>query len=151
VRYQYYQGNWNFLPNFATETVLASGTQDSVTLENAQQANRFGFVFSAYIVPPVSGLFIFNLTSDDGSALFINGTRVINNDGVKAATSVLGNYTMVVNTLYSVSIQYFQRDGDKVLILTCGIQGGPIADIPSNLLLCDPRKCSHSDTLHILD
>ena len=57
-----------------------------------------------------AGDFVFYLTSDDGSALFIDGQQVINNDGLHAAVTETGVVTLDAGQ-HTIEVRYFEREG----------------------------------------
>ena len=66
---------------------------------------------------PLSDTYWICITSDDGSKVFIDGSLVIDNDGIKEnATQECAMYDTVVG-VKQVQIEYFERGGDAVLFL----------------------------------
>ena len=54
-----------------------------------------------------AGTYTFTLSSDDGSKLYINGSLIIDNDGLHTMTSRHGS-VMLTAGLHDVEVQYFQ-------------------------------------------
>lgn len=59
----------------------------------------------------------FSLTSDDGSELYINGSRVINNGGSHAMLLKTGTVTLPAG-IHKLQVRYFEGGGPKGLSLT---------------------------------
>lgn len=66
---------------------------------------------TGYISITQAGTYNFNLGSDDGSALTIGGTSVINNDYDHGFSVNTGQATFSQIGLYAISIQYFEDSG----------------------------------------
>ena len=67
----------------------------------------FGIEYNCTFTTNKPGDYIFRLSSDDGSKLFIDDTLIINNDGEHAETSKSGN-VYLNSAVHSAKIQYFQ-------------------------------------------
>ena len=68
---------------------------------------NFAIRFRGELAIDTSGLYIFGLYSDDGAKLYIDGTLVVDNDGIHAPMGKLGSITLTTG-MYPVEIQYFQ-------------------------------------------
>ncbi|HEX5270263.1 MAG TPA: PA14 domain-containing protein, partial [Gemmataceae bacterium] len=60
------------------------------------------------------GNYRFQLTSDDGSRLLIDGKTVVNNDGIHATATASGEVTLTKG-VHTVTVLYFQAGGEIVL------------------------------------
>jgi mono/diheme cytochrome c family protein len=120
VRYTFHTGEWKKLPDFSALKPASTGKLEKslVTLTPAKDHKHgFGLVFDADLIIPETGDYVFSLTSDDGSALIIDGETLIGNDGIHPAKTVTmkevlqaGNHTM--------QVQYFDGGGQRVLALS---------------------------------
>ncbi len=91
LRYGIYEGKWEELPDFSALKPAKTGPLDDghVSLNPAKDLKGgFGMVFDAEFSIPQTGDYEFSLTSDDGSALIIDGETVIGNDGIHPAKTV---------------------------------------------------------------
>ena len=61
------------------------------------------------------GKYMFDLTSDDGSALYIDGKRIIDNNGVHQAVSV-GGSAKLTHGLHQMRVTYFQGPRYEVML-----------------------------------
>ena len=68
---------------------------------------NFAIHFRAELKVDTPGMYTFELYSDDGSELYINGRRVVNNDGVHPAMSRQGRIRLGTG-MHAVDIHYFQ-------------------------------------------
>jgi hypothetical protein len=58
----------------------------------------------------------FMLNSDDGSALYIDGFQVIDNDGLHSATAKQASIALEAG-IHTIELQYFQGPGSAILQL----------------------------------
>ena len=68
---------------------------------------NFAIRFRGKLAIDTPGLYIFGLYSDDGAKLYIDGTLVVDNDGIHAPMGKLGSITLTTG-MYPVEVQYFQ-------------------------------------------
>jgi hypothetical protein len=92
--YEYYQGTWSSLPNFSSLTPIKGGLASDFSLSNRNSDSDFAFAFTGYVDVPTTGSYTFYTTSVDGSSLSIDGTKVVNNDGVHGAQTASGSVSL---------------------------------------------------------
>ncbi|MBC8167810.1 MAG: PEP-CTERM sorting domain-containing protein [Bryobacteraceae bacterium] len=98
----------------------------------ATQINRSYFVISGFLRVLTPGEINFELNSDDGSILSIDGTTVVNNDGNHSLNALTGVATFTVAGLYPVLLRYFENDGVSAMVLRADLAGGTaFSDIPT--------------------
>jgi hypothetical protein len=78
--------------------------------------DNFAALYEGKFSAPKAGLYTFRLTSDDGAALFIDGARVINHDGLHSATGRSAKITLDAG-VHAIELRYFEARGDAVLDL----------------------------------
>jgi len=116
LKYEYFTGEFDMLPDFQTLRPEKKGVAGGVMFPEDVSPEDFALRFYGYVNIPADGLYYFSLASDDGSCMFINGQKVIDNDGLhgnieKKAGLPLGK------GLHQAEIQYFQKKGGKTLSL----------------------------------
>ncbi len=114
VKYEYYEGNWNRLPNFDLLTPVSSGVQDNFSLRNRDRNNYFGFRFTAGLEVPQDGYYLFFLLSDDGSKFFIDDEEVINNDGLHGYRW-RAKWLKLTAGVHDIEVDYFEKTGRQRL------------------------------------
>ncbi|MEO0796763.1 MAG: PA14 domain-containing protein [Verrucomicrobiota bacterium] len=114
LAYRYYHGTWNSLPDFDLLTPEKVGSVSNFDLAPRTQNDNFGFVFEGKIDVPATGSWTFYTTSDDGSQLFINGTRVVNNDGLHGARERSGSISLNAG-VHDIKVTYFEKGGGEIL------------------------------------
>jgi hypothetical protein len=136
VTIKYYDAaGWNSLPagGLASLTPYDTGTTAKINYQKTNgefagsgRSNYVGALFEGHIhIDPV--IKVLCLTSDDGSKLFLDGALKINNDGLHSARR---KCTAVTEDVYSLSVEYFEKGGDAVLILQMGPNENNLRVVP---------------------
>jgi YVTN family beta-propeller protein len=112
--YQAYTGTWSVLPNFTALTPVASGTTPTITLALATQADSFGLVFTNTLNAPTAGTYQFFTESNDGSRLYVDGTLVVDNDGLHGLRIRHGSIPLSAGS-HTLRVEFFDRVGPEVL------------------------------------
>ncbi len=71
LRYDYYEGIWDALPDFSQLVPVHSGVTANLTLTPRQRDNYYGLRFTGFLQITESGDYTFHLTSDDGTQLLL--------------------------------------------------------------------------------
>jgi len=109
--YNYYNNvSLSALPNFSTMTPTFTGVVPNFTLGMETQSTNFAVQYNTTIKITTGGTYTFSTTSDDGSALWVNGVKVVNNDGLHGSTTVSGTISLAAGT-YPITAAYFQSGG----------------------------------------
>ncbi|MEP6583199.1 MAG: PA14 domain-containing protein [Ginsengibacter sp.] len=131
LTYKYYHGNWNVLPDFSKLTPIKIGSTPNVDISPRTQDIYYGFVWEGIIKIPVTGTYIFETNSDDGSKLYLstyspNATPLVSNDGIHGGLYASGTQTLTAGT-YPISITFFQKAGSQSIKVywTCAAAGFP--------------------------
>ncbi|MEO6917167.1 MAG: PA14 domain-containing protein [Chitinophagaceae bacterium] len=143
LKYQYYEGNWDSLPNFNMLTPLKTGTTPNIdiSLRNTGVNDYFGFVWEGYITIPTSGTYTFELGSDDGSKFYWNtlynptAVALVNNDFGHGETPTVSKSIEVVAGVYPVSITYFEKWGGEAMKLFWTGPGIVRAQVPNSAFI----------------
>ncbi len=120
LQYNYYEGSWSVLPNFAALTPVKSGTVAIFDLTPRNRNDQFAFRFKGKLSIARAGAYTFFTTSDDGSQLFINNTLVVNNDGLHAPTELSGTINLTAGE-HDIVATIFEQGGGE--LLTVSYQG----------------------------
>ena len=137
VRYDYYEGTWTALPDFNTLTPVRSGVTDTFNLDGRLRDDNFAMRFRATLSTPVAGSYTFYTSSDDGSRLLVDGTVVVNNDGLHANVEQQGTVTLTAG-VHEIEVQYLEFAGSEVLVASYAPPGLPRQVIPSSVLPVPP-------------
>lgn len=113
-------------------------SQGSIARWTGGPTGRYGVRFKGNIIIPATGTWNFRISSDDGSDLWINGVRVVNNDGLHGNTARTGSATLTAGT-YSFECRMFENGGSSNLWAEW--RGPGVASytlIPSSAFTCSP-------------
>lgn len=118
LTYAVYEGRWNRLPNFSRMTPTRTGAQlDGVLrLETNGTRDAFGVVYKGTLAIEKAGLYRFDLGSDDGSRLLVDGRVAVNHDGAHGFVFKKGAINLPAGNV-DFELQYFENGGDEALAL----------------------------------
>ncbi|MEJ7768213.1 MAG: PA14 domain-containing protein, partial [Chitinophagaceae bacterium] len=140
LRYRYYEGNWDLLPDFKRLTPVKSGATPNIdiSVRTAGVNDYFGFLWEGYINIKTPGNYLFETVSDDGSKLYFNtfyaatANALVNNDGLHGAYPVTGTINVATAGLYPITISFFEKySGESMQIYWTG-PGIPRQLIPNS-------------------
>ncbi len=114
LQWQYYEGEWTKLPEFAGLKPAATGAAAGVELTGRKRDDNFAMVFTGYLKAPRSGVYRLYLGSDAGSRLYIGDQAVVDNDGVHAYAERAECVGLTAG-YHPVRIVYFQAKGGRRL------------------------------------
>jgi arylsulfatase A-like enzyme len=153
TNYAVFEGEWAWLPDFATMTPTASGTLANVDLSVAPAVAKYGIQFSGYLDIPTTGEYTFYLTSDSGSSLRIHDALVIDDDYTYTGAEVSGTiqlaagkhpYTLSYRNAGRTAALNFQYEGPGISKQTVpsarfALPSGTPETVSNNSLLDDPN------------
>jgi alpha-L-fucosidase len=111
----------------------SSGVTNNVSLIEKKRSDKFAFVFEGYIRVEKDGVFDFFIASDDGSRLFIDDTRVVDNDGNHGTEEKSGRAALKKG-YHKIKVIYFDSGGGNELRLSMQQRGGKKEEIPAAIL-----------------
>jgi hypothetical protein len=117
MRYWYYEGEWDSLPDFSKLEARDTGSAEDFTFSPRKQEERFGFVYKGYILIPATDIYSFYTDSDDGSRLYIDGQMVVDNDGLHALKEQEGSIPLDKG-LHEIKVTFFERTGGDALTVS---------------------------------
>jgi len=94
TNFRYYEGYFSSVDQIEKTPVLEKGILSEPSILGAKQADHFAFVFTGIIFVPEDGIYEFMTMSDDGSVLFIDNMKIVDNDGSHAAISATGRIAL---------------------------------------------------------
>ncbi|PQO25255.1 hypothetical protein C5Y96_25465 [Blastopirellula marina] len=114
VAFDYYEPNP--AKDVAIETLNASKPKFSGRMDNFNKyvpkgrQDTFATKQTASIIAPVAGDYKFYIASDDGSRVYLNGSLLINNDGLHGMVERGGNATLTAGP-HEIVVTYFDNGG----------------------------------------
>lgn len=109
-----YEGLWETLPDFEQLDAVETAVSPRVELDVTDRREHMGLVFDGYLRIPEDGLYLFGLTSDDGSRLIIDGQVVVDLDGPHPAIEH-GTQISLASGLHRFRVEFFEAEGHEVL------------------------------------
>ena len=99
---------------------MKKGILEGFSIADAAGKDAFAYEFEAYMKISETDMYIFDLTSDDGAVLYIDGTKVADNDGSHSSTTAKGNIVLEKG-FHKISLRYFDDcDGERLELLMTG-------------------------------
>jgi hypothetical protein len=124
------------IENFPT---VGSGVVSQFSIAKSSGKDNFAYTFNGYIKIPKDGLYTFYLKSNDGSVMYLDDYKLIDNDGPH------GSYTQTASTslragVHKIAVKYFQLGGSSLLNVSW--EGPEIEkqEIPASVLFHGKNK-----------
>lgn len=131
---QIYQGKWDDLPDFTQLTAESRTTTATIGLPKGPSTEYQARVLDGFLSIPADGFYTFELTSDDGSELFLHGESIIDHGGLHGTTAKSGTMALAQG-LHPIRVEWFNKTGGATLGLRLAQDGNPIMEIPSDWLV----------------
>ncbi|MEJ7730486.1 MAG: PA14 domain-containing protein [Polyangiaceae bacterium] len=80
------------------------------------QVENFAIRYTGKFQVPAEGSYTFKLVSDDGAVVFVDGTKVVDNDGLHTVKTVTGEARLKAGS-HDLRLDYFQAKGPVALQL----------------------------------
>jgi alpha-L-fucosidase len=120
------------LDNIDRGEVVASGIVQNFALD-PMCADRCAMVWQGYINVEQTGGYQFATNSDDGSALYIDGQMIVNNDGTHGMTEKTG-LAMLQRGWHSIKVSFYNAGGNTGLEVKFGPVGGTMSELTGSSL-----------------
>jgi hypothetical protein len=136
VQYRYYEytGAFPGLPVSTAWVPTRSGFAGNFDLKQiSHREDGFSVTFDACLITPSTGLYTFSTFSDDGSELYINGQKVVDNDGSHAWQERFGNISLTAGR-HQIQVQFFEGGGGQKLGVSWLVPGGLKQWIPNSAM-----------------
>jgi hypothetical protein len=137
LRASIYDGSFDLLPDFAALSPTSTSITSSIDLGARDDTDFFAFRFVGAIDIPTDGQWTFATTSDDGSRLLVDGTVVVDNDGLHGPVTVAGGIVLTAG-LHAFEVQFFEKTGGELLEVTWEGPGVVVGAIPAAVFFTAP-------------
>ena len=141
LRYAYTEGSFGSVLEAFEATPSTYGFTSRVQLTGEERPEYFGLLFNGYIEVPEDGLYTFELTSDDGSYLYVNNNLLIDHDGFHGATGKTGMVALARGH-HRLGVWFFQSGGGKELALRVRRGDGPFEPVPDEWFSVEHKEKS---------
>ena len=133
LKCEYYEGEWQRLPNFDSLTPVKSQTVTTFAIPVFARPEKFALSLAGYIQVPQDGLYDFYLDSDDGSRLYVCDSLLIDNDGIHGSGAIEKGIALKAG-LHPIRVLMFQAEGDEYLEVSLRGPGLEKQPIPASML-----------------
>jgi len=128
-----YEGEWNALPDFASLEPVKTEIVERIALRPDDGGEHTARRYTGFIRVPIDAVYVFELTSDDGSRLLLHDEVVVNNDGLHVAQAKRGVMALEAG-LHPIAVEWFNRTGDAALSLEFAPLGDEPRPVPPDAL-----------------
>ena len=139
-------GDISDIPDFSALEPLAVAVASTVAYADGswpaaveQRGDHFACRITGFVFAPVSGNYTFYVTSDDGSRLVVDGTRVVYSPGSHGALEKHGTI-MLEAGWHPLELAYYENSVSAVLSMAWKCPGGSKTAIPASSLCHVPEN-----------
>lgn len=124
TKFALFHGNWQKLPNFGELKPAAEGESAGFDLSIANRPGDYAVRYTSHLQIVKEGQYRFSLGSDDGSKLMIDGTVIVDCDGIHSHQTKEGKAVLAAG-FHEVVVEYFQGGGEATLEVSISGPGLP--------------------------
>ena len=136
LEYEYYEQDLPELPVFDRLQPTKTGNVETFTLKVAERKGEFALRFRGTLSTPTEGEYRFWTRSDDGSRLFLDGKKVVENGGIHPAQDRDGKVRLSAGE-HAIEVVYFDGGGNTEFRVQWQAPGGKREEIPPSVLAHD--------------
>jgi hypothetical protein len=115
IQYKYYTGQWFDLPDFTKLTPERTGVAESFSLDDIENnKDHYALLMFTSIHVDEPGEYTFYVGSNDGSRLWVDNQKIIENGGQHGYKLMSGKIDLTKGT-HSLMLEYFQAGGGQEL------------------------------------
>ena len=133
LSYLLYEGRFDDVKTMLAARPKTAGATNSFGLAQFNRQEDYGVVWEGFLKVAVDGLYQFALESDDGSALYIDGEQVVDNDGPHTLVQKDGLIALKQGH-HRFRLAFFQRGGSVGLRVLWGLPGQTLRGIDRSVL-----------------
>ncbi len=138
VRYRYYEGKVRNTKSISSLKLKKEGVLSTFSIDESKDKDYFAYEFDAWIKIPETNLYKFYTNSDDGSVLFIDGQKIVDNDGSHSDRHVESVVALEAG-FHKIKVLYFETYMGQKLIVGISSVLIPETEIPGNMLFIDDK------------
>ncbi len=128
-----YKPDWETMPDFSKSKPIREGQVETIGLPKGAATEYEARVLEGFLEVPEDGLYTFELTSDDGSLLWLHRELLIDNDGLHGSATVVGHMALEQG-FHPIRVEWFNKTGGASLDLKVGYKGNAPVSVPANWL-----------------
>ena len=107
----------------------------TVAPNTSMNVDTYSVRWTGQLIPMYTEEYTFSTLSDDGVALWVNGTRIINNWNAHSVTENTGKIKLTAGQKVDIKLEYYQYNGDSTIKLSWTSINQIKQIIPQNQLL----------------
>jgi len=129
LSWKLFHGSWPNVPDWNTLKPVKTGElkHGFFDISLANREDNFGIQFEGKIKIPKDGSYEFILASDDGSLLYIDGKKIVDNDGLHGKVRKTGKVELKAG-MHTIRVDYFE--GAVIAELYVGWKGPGFTETP---------------------
>jgi hypothetical protein len=114
LKYRVYEGKWEKLPDFEALEQNASGTlpKGFIDIGASGKKEYFGMVFEGVLDAPKDGEYLFEMASDDGARILVDGKEVLVHDGLHGPELKKGKIVLEEGE-HALRVEYLAYGGNN--------------------------------------
>ena len=113
-----------------------NGPFGGILPSSASYTGNYDARLSGYITVPTTGTYYFQTGSDDGSAIWLNGSQIVNNNYYQGVTwRGSTGIPLVAGVPYPITVEYYQGGGGEALSVQYSTDDANWTNIPNSVLL----------------
>jgi hypothetical protein len=113
LKYEYYEGVWDSLPDFSKLKPLKKGISENIDLTPATRKDSFALHFEGYLHVTEKAMYNLWVMSDDGAEVYLNNQLILDNDGLHSGELPKVAVIPLSPGYYPVTINYFEKNGNE--------------------------------------
>ncbi len=133
IRFKYYEPQKPSLEAIEDAEIIKQGVAPTISLSEKVRKEKYAFTFSGFIKVKSDGIYTFYTRSDDGSDLWIDGIRVVNNGGAHGELEKEGKIALKKG-FHKIRVRYFDGGGNNSLKVALKQDKGSKKAIPAGML-----------------
>lgn len=149
VKYSYYEGSWDELPDFSRLIPKTEGQAAGINISVREKNDGFALVFEGYLQIASDTNATVHLASDDGSRVVIDGEEVVIADGIHPHSGGRGKVKLAAGS-HKVVVEYFEGGGEESLSVDIAFKRSPKQSLGS-LLTLEPSTPTGAPEIAELD
>ncbi|HJM62993.1 MAG: DUF1592 domain-containing protein [Roseibacillus sp.] len=112
LSYRVYEGKWDKLPDFDSLPAVAKGDLPDglIDIRAGKRKEYYGMVFEGMLEAPRAGEYVFEMASDDGARILVDGKEIVVHDGLHGPTLKKGKIRLESGE-HDIRVEYFAYGG----------------------------------------
>jgi hypothetical protein len=113
--YEHSTGAWSDLDAINWNVAEFTGKVSNFSLSPKVQDDYFNFRFDGYIYIRTAGTYYFSTSSNEGSRLELNGSTIVENDGIHGTRTIESSAQTLTSGAKRIIVKYFEYDGGEII------------------------------------